>query len=97
MHCIHCFNCPFCTFLCAKLCAHFIPWLQNRTTKKNTIQFEIRSSYDQVDGISLHNYYGNTEQLTALRQRLLVLQRSTNRPRLRNRDRLLWMALLTPV
>ena len=33
-----------------------------------------------------------TENL-ALRQQLLVLRRSTNRPRLRNRDRLFWMAL----
>jgi putative transposase len=33
-----------------------------------------------------------TENL-ALRQQLMVLQRSTNRPRLRNRDRLFWVAL----
>src|SRR6266567_1968493 len=33
-----------------------------------------------------------TENL-ALRQQLLVLHRSTNRPRLRNRDRLFWIAL----
>jgi putative transposase len=33
-----------------------------------------------------------TENL-ALRQQLLVLRRPTNRPRLRNRDRLFWMAL----
>jgi hypothetical protein len=29
----------------------------------------------------------------ALRQQLLVLRRSTNRPRLRHRDRLFWIAL----
>jgi hypothetical protein len=33
-----------------------------------------------------------TENL-ALRQHLLVLHRSTNRPRLRHRDRLFWIAL----
>src|SRR5450759_4334309 len=33
-----------------------------------------------------------TENL-ALRQQLLVLRRSTNRPRLRHRDRLFWIAL----
>src|ERR1700737_3161276 len=33
-----------------------------------------------------------TENL-ALRQQLLVLHRSSNRPRLRNRDRMFWIAL----
>ena len=51
----------------------------------------LEECYDQVDGISLHNYYGNTEQLTGNRQRPLSRDESGHGaadPRNRRRLRL---------
>src|SRR4030095_3059187 len=57
-----------------------------------TSMFVLSTFYQLIRNLFVRRFVLVTENL-ALRQQLLVLQRSTNRPRLRNRDRLLWIAL----
>ena len=54
--------------------------------------FVFSALYQLLRGLLVPRLVLVTENL-ALRQQLLVLHRSTNRPRLRNRDRLFWVAL----
>jgi hypothetical protein len=39
MRCIHCLNCMFCTFLCAKLCADFIARFVLNIDQVSSIKF----------------------------------------------------------
>ena len=57
-----------------------------------TSMFVLSTFYQLIRNLFVRRLVLVTENL-ALRQQLLVLQRSTNRPRLRNRDRLVWIAL----
>jgi putative transposase len=54
--------------------------------------FVLSTFYQLIRSLFVPRLVLITENL-ALRQQLLVLRRSTNRPRLHNRDRLFWIAL----
>jgi len=57
--------------------------------------FVLSALYQLLRGLLVPRLLLVTENL-ALRQQLLVLQRATNRPGLRRRERLFWVALSQP-
>ena len=58
--------------------------------------FDLSALYQLFRGLLVPRLVLVTENL-ALRQQLLVLHRSTNRPLLRHRDRLIWFAFVASV